>query len=404
MYFHLLGPVEASRGGLRVPLAGTKMHTLLAALLFARGRVVPDTRISQLLWGPHPPATKSAQIYTYVSRLRKLLEPEVTLERRPPGYVLVTGESRVDVVEYERLDRLGRQALTEHRYEEAGALLHGAMDLWQGPLLGNVTGFLADEEAPQWEESRAATLEARVEADLALGRHRHIVAELTRLVADFPLRERMRAQLMTALYRCGRQADALRVFHEGRTVLADELGVDPGIDLTSTHEALLHGTLGPVAQDPAPPAAAPAVAPRPPVTAPDPAPARPAGRVVPVAVRAAGHWRAPAGRGARARSASPAGRRLETSARVRPAAAAAPIAGQGRLSESGEPPARTRRLISIRVAAWVPVVTSRASTVAVAAVRSASSPTMDRTCRSFPRSAGGRRSPAAGLRWTSSSC
>ncbi|MFF0161132.1 BTAD domain-containing putative transcriptional regulator [Streptomyces sp. NPDC005263] len=244
MDFHLLGPVEARREGQRIAISGAKMHTLLAALLLARGRVVPDSRLSSLLWGANPPATMHAQIYTYVSRLRKLLEPEVCLERRSPGYAIVTAGSRLDVVEYERLDRLGRQALQERRYDEAGTLLRNALDLWRGPALANVTEFLADEEAPQWQEGRAATLENRLEADLALGRHQQVTAELTRLVAEFPLRERMRAQLMTALYRCGRQAEAFQVFHEGRKVLADELGVDPGTDLTETHQAVLCGSLG----------------------------------------------------------------------------------------------------------------------------------------------------------------
>ncbi|WP_405403347.1 BTAD domain-containing putative transcriptional regulator [Streptomyces sp. NBC_01104] len=243
MEFHLLGPVEARREGLRIAISGTKMHTLLAALLLARGRVVPDSRLSALLWGANPPATMSAQIYTYVSRLRKLLEPEVSLERRAPGYVIVTTGCGLDVVEYERLDRLGRQALQEGRYDEAGTLLRNALDLWRGPALANVTEFLEEEEAPQWQEEYAATLENRLEADLALGRHQRITAELIRLVAEFPLRERMRAQLMTALYRCGRQSEAFQVFHEGRQVLADELGVDPGRDLREAHQGVLCGTL-----------------------------------------------------------------------------------------------------------------------------------------------------------------
>ncbi|WP_405858839.1 NB-ARC domain-containing protein [Streptomyces sp. NBC_00090] len=248
MDLQLLGPVEATREGTRIALSGTKMHTLLAALLLARGRVVPDTRLSRLLWGAEPPATMSAQIYTYVSRLRKLLDPEVTLERRSPGYAIKTGDSRVDILEYERLDRLGRQALQENRHAESATLLRDALELWQGPMLVNVTEFLTEEEVPQWEEGRAATLENRMEADLALGRHQQIVAELTRLVADFPLRERMRAQLMTALYRCGRQADALHVYDEGRAVLADELGVDPGSGLKAAHQALLCATLDLVPQ------------------------------------------------------------------------------------------------------------------------------------------------------------
>lgn len=244
MEFHLLGPVEARREDLRIAVSGAKMRTLLAALLLARGRVVPDSRLSALLWGPNPPATMSAQIYTYVSRLRKLLGPEVSLERRAPGYALVTAGSRLDVVEYERLDRLGRKALREHRYDEAGTLLRHALDLWRGPALANVTEFLAEEETAHWSEGYAASLENRLEADLALGRHQQVTAELVRLVAEFPLRERMRAQLMTALCRCGRQTEAFHVFHEGRKVLAEELGVDPGRDLMDTHQAALCGTLG----------------------------------------------------------------------------------------------------------------------------------------------------------------
>ncbi|WP_326670084.1 AfsR/SARP family transcriptional regulator [Streptomyces sp. NBC_01257] len=243
MEFHLLGPVEARREGLRIAVPGTKMRTVLAALLLARGRVVPDSRLSALLWGANPPATMSAQIHTYVSRLRKLLEPEVSLERRAPGYVIVTTGCLLDVVEYERLDRSGRQALQDGRYDAAGTLLRNALELWRGPALADVTEFLEEEEAPHWQEEYAATLENRLEADLALGGHQRITAELIRLVVEFPLRERMRAQLMTALYRCGRQSEAFQVFDEGRELLADELGVGPGHDLREAHQGILCGNL-----------------------------------------------------------------------------------------------------------------------------------------------------------------
>ncbi|WP_224273735.1 AfsR/SARP family transcriptional regulator [Streptomyces sp. LS1784] len=243
MEFSLLGPVEARRNGKPIGLSGTKMRTLLAALLIARGRVVPDARLSWLLWGAYPPTTMNAQIYTYVSRLRKLLEPEVAIVRRAPGYAIETGDSLIDVVEFERLERESRAALQAHRYEEAGALLNRALDLWRGPALANTTDLLVEQQESHWEEVRAAALENRVEAGLALGHHQHLTAELVRLVCDFPLRERMRAQLMTALFRSGRQADALRVFHEGRRVLADELGVDPGAELTGTYQAVLNGSL-----------------------------------------------------------------------------------------------------------------------------------------------------------------
>ncbi|CAL9516689.1 Regulatory protein AfsR [Streptomyces sp. enrichment culture] len=270
MEFRLLGPVEASDGTRLIALSGSKVHTVLAALLLARGRVVSDGRMSELLWGWSPPATMNAQIYTYISRLRKHLGPGVDLVRRQPGYQLVAADARVDVLEFERLERLGRAALEERRHPEAAGLLRRALDLWRGPALANVTPQLADAELPRLEEARTSCLEHRIEADLALGHHQQLVGELTGLVSEFPVRERLRAQLMTALYRCGRQAEALHVFHEGRHVLAEELGVDPGPDLTSTYQAVLSGEL--TAPAPSSPVlltgAAPAVAP--PVTLPPP--------------------------------------------------------------------------------------------------------------------------------------
>ncbi|MET7851347.1 BTAD domain-containing putative transcriptional regulator [Streptomyces avermitilis] len=257
MEFQLLGPVEAREGARRVALSGSKVHTVLAVLLLARGRVVGDSRLSSLLWGWDPPATMNAQIYTYISRLRKHLGSDVELVRRQPGYQLLAEGSHVDLVEFERLDRLGRGALEERRFPEAGELLRRALDLWQGPALSNVTPHLAEAELPQLEESRMSALERRIEADLALARHQRLVPELTGLVGEFPVRERLRAQLMTALYRCGRQAEALRAFHEGRDVLAEELGVDPGTDLTDTYQAVLTGELSRLPQPAQLPTAAP---------------------------------------------------------------------------------------------------------------------------------------------------
>ncbi|WP_370147546.1 BTAD domain-containing putative transcriptional regulator [Streptacidiphilus sp. EB129] len=225
-------------------MSGSKVHTVLATMLLAEGRVVSDTRLSSMLWGWDPPATASAQIYTYMSRLRRYLGLEVEIVRRPPGYVLNAPGSRIDVEEFERLDRLGREALRERRYPEAQSLLREALRLWQGPALANVTEFMQETELPRLEEARMLTLESRIEADLALGLHEPVTAELTRLVAEFPMRERLRAQLMTALYRCGRQADALNTFHQGRALLAEQLGVDPGEALGATYQAVLVGDVG----------------------------------------------------------------------------------------------------------------------------------------------------------------
>lgn len=244
MEFRVLGPVEAVQGGERVALSGSKIHTVLAAMLLAQDRVVSDARLSSLLWGWDPPATASAQIYTYMSRLRKQLGEEAEIVRRPPGYVLRAPGARVDLVEFRQLERDGRRALAERRFEEASELLRRALRLWRGAALANVTEHLLDAELAPLEEERMLALESRIEADLELGRHEQVTAELTGLVAAFPVRERLRAQLMTALYRCGRQADALHAYYEGRKVLAEQLGIDPGEVLGSTYQAVLGGELG----------------------------------------------------------------------------------------------------------------------------------------------------------------
>lgn len=259
MEFRILGPVEARRDDEPVVLSGTKIKTVLAALLLARGRVVSDTRLSHLLWGWSPPATVSAQIYTYISRLRMQLGDGVRIVRQPPGYTLDTANSQVDFLEFERLARLGAEAYDAGDLKRADAHLRGALELWRGTALSNVTELLADAELPRLEEARATATELRIEVDLALGRHRQLVPELTSLVAEFPVRERMRAQLMKALYLCGRQADAIIAYHEGRRVLAEELGVTPGAELAEVYQAVLAGE--PVMEPAAPIAATRAVTP-----------------------------------------------------------------------------------------------------------------------------------------------
>src|SRR5262249_46808199 len=129
------------------------------------------------------------------------------------------------------------------RYAEAGSLLRQALALWRGPALCDATDRLIEVEGPHLEEARTMALEARIDADLAVGRHRQLTPELSGLVSTHLLRERFRAQLMTALYRCDRQAEAVAAYHEGRTVLAEELGVDPGPELTETYQQLLTGAL-----------------------------------------------------------------------------------------------------------------------------------------------------------------
>ncbi|MEU7934864.1 AfsR/SARP family transcriptional regulator [Micromonospora echinofusca] len=245
MEFRVLGPVGAWRGDAEVALDGAKQRTVLAALLLAEGRTVPDTRLCELLWGEHPPATFAAQLYNYVSRLRKYLGAEVDIVRQWSGYQLRIGAAQLDLDEFERLAETGREALRDGRYAEAAERLHAALSLWRGPALSNVTEHLAAAETHRMAELRMAVLESRIEADLRLGRHVRLVPEVTQLVAEHPLHEGLRGHLMTALLHCDRQADALAVYHEGRRVLADELGVDPGPLLTEAYRSILAGPPAP---------------------------------------------------------------------------------------------------------------------------------------------------------------
>lgn len=150
MEFSILGPVEASVGGTDIPLDGTKQRTTLAALLLAHGHMVTDDRLSALLWGWEPPATMSAQIYTYISRLRKRLGPGIRLERRGPGYWLDIGRSGFDWAEFERLAGTGTRALTDGRFEQAARDLRDALALWSAPALSNTTDYLGEIELPGW--------------------------------------------------------------------------------------------------------------------------------------------------------------------------------------------------------------------------------------------------------------
>ncbi|MFF2542877.1 BTAD domain-containing putative transcriptional regulator [Kitasatospora sp. NPDC058063] len=259
MELRILGPVDVLDGGREVPLDGAKQRTVLAALLLAEGRLLPDERLSTLLWGCDPPATRNAQLYTYVSRLRGRLGPEVALLRRPPGYRLDLGTATFDLHAFERAAEQGRAELAAGRPRRAAELLCAALAHWRGTPLAGTTEHLTGRELPRLEELRLTALEHRIDAELELGRHDALVAELTSLVAEHPVREKLRGQLMTALHRCGRQADALGVYQHGRRLLVEELGVDPGPGLRALHRAVLHGELSA-------PAAAPAAVESAPVT------------------------------------------------------------------------------------------------------------------------------------------
>lgn len=244
MDFGILGPVCASISGADVALGGAKQRTVLAALLLAEGRVLSNERLTTLLWGCAPPATASAQIHTYVSRLRNWFRPDVEVVRQAPGYLMRLNGAGYDYHTFVSLVRSGHTELRAGRGAAAATCFQQALELWRGPALADVTEFLNEEAAPKLDEARMEALDARIEAELSLGGHRRLVSELTGLVAEHPFREKLRIQLMTALYRCDRQADALQVYEEGRRILAEELGVDPSAALTRAYRAVLTGELG----------------------------------------------------------------------------------------------------------------------------------------------------------------
>ncbi len=239
MRFKILGPLEVRDDGRVIPVRAGKLTALLAALLLRRNEVVPTDRLVEELWSGEAPATALKTLQLYVSQLRKLL-PAETLVTRPPGYVLNVGPDEVDADQFEELLASGREALEAGDPERAAATLRCALALWRGPPLVDFTYHqFARGEIERLEELRLEALEERVDADLARGRHTDIVGELEALTHEHPLRERLRVHLMLALYRCGRQADALAVFREARRRLNDELGIEPGPELRALEAAIL---------------------------------------------------------------------------------------------------------------------------------------------------------------------
>ena len=231
MEFRVLGPFDVVAGEKPVALGGTKQRALLARLLLDAGRTVAADRLVDDLWGETPPETAKKMIQIYVSRLRKLL-PEGTLQTRAPGYQLTPPAGSLDLERFEQLRVGGRLALEQGRYHDAARMLREALALWRGPPLAEfVNEPFAAQQAARLDELRTAALEARIHAELELGHASDAVPELEALVAEHPLRERLRGHLMVSLYRCGRQADALGVFRDARCALSDELGLEPSSEL-----------------------------------------------------------------------------------------------------------------------------------------------------------------------------
>jgi DNA-binding SARP family transcriptional activator/ABC-type transport system substrate-binding protein len=243
MDFHILGPIEVLDAGRIVPLGGAKQRAALAVLLLHPNEVVSRDRLIEGLWGASPPATAGHTLDTYMSRLRRALGSEGDGPRvvsRRPGYSLRVEDGELDLQRFEILLEEGRQTLRAGNYQRAAELLRQGLSLFRGPPFDDLAhASFAQSETSHLDELPLAALEERIEADLALGRHLEILSELQALVTKHPFRERFWAQLMLALYRSGRQADALDAFERARHHLAEELGVDPGPPLQRLHEDIL---------------------------------------------------------------------------------------------------------------------------------------------------------------------
>jgi DNA-binding SARP family transcriptional activator len=239
MEFRILGALEMWDERGEVLLAGPKPRALLALLLLHPNQVVPADRLIDELWGEDSPEDAAAALRVNVSRLRKAL-PQDVLTTTSPGYLVRVEPNELDLHRFERLVDEGRSLLARGLAADASDRLRDALSLWRGPALADFAyESFAQAAIARLEEIRLAAIELRIDADLALGRHDELVGELEGFVAEHPLRERLRRYLMTALYRSGRQAEALDAYQDARRALVDELGIDPSPALQELERAIL---------------------------------------------------------------------------------------------------------------------------------------------------------------------
>src|SRR4051794_22422667 len=230
MEFRLLGPLEVLDGDTPIVLGGLRQRTLLARLLVSPNRTVAVDRLVEDVWGEAVPDSAAKMVQIFVSQLRKLLGAE-TLVTRPPGYLVVADQEAIDIGRFDRLRRTGHAELEAGEAAVAGARLREALGLWRGEALAEFAEPFAQAERHRLDELRLLCFEDRVEADLMAGRHAELVGELAAEVARHPLRERLHRQLMLALYRSSRHADALAVYQQLRRRLDDDLGLEPSLEL-----------------------------------------------------------------------------------------------------------------------------------------------------------------------------
>lgn len=242
MEFGLLGPLVVRDGTRVVPVSAPRQRVLTAALLLSAGRVVSLDALAGILWEDQPPAGARGALHSAVQRLRSTLGTSGAdlVETRPPGYLIKVGDGELDVRSFGVLAARGHAAAEAGAWAEAAGLLRDALALWRGEPLADVPSqLLRDREVPSLEDQRLQALVARIDADLHLGRHGEVVAELRQLAAAHPLQEQFHAQLMLSLYRSGRQADALAAYQDVRRVVTGELGIEPSPELRLLHQRIL---------------------------------------------------------------------------------------------------------------------------------------------------------------------
>ncbi|MFE9601389.1 BTAD domain-containing putative transcriptional regulator [Streptomyces hokutonensis] len=244
--FSVLGPVRAWHGEQELDLGSPQQRAVLAALLLRRGRPVALTELLDAVWGEEQPAASVSVLRTYVSRLRKVLEPERDTSEDPllvvsvgDGYVVRLPNDALDLAMFEERVAEAKRLRAAGELSAAADLLHTALDGWQGAALAGVPGPLAESESSRLNEEQLAALEVRLDLDVELGRHDEVIAELISLSGKHPLREQLCRLLMLALYRSGRQAEALETYRRTRSTLVAELGIEPGAPLQDLHDRIL---------------------------------------------------------------------------------------------------------------------------------------------------------------------
>jgi DNA-binding SARP family transcriptional activator len=264
--FQILGPLRACRGDEELDLGPGKQRAVLTVLLLNVGRPVSVAQIVEAVWSDDPPENGANVVQKYVVGLRRVLDPD-----RPPrspaqllaltdaGYVLRVAPDAVDAEVFQQKVRRARAAQAEHRLADTAAELRAALALWHGEPLAGLSGSVFEVARARLVDSRATAQEAWAETGLRLGLHREVAADLVKMVGEFPYREQLRGQLMLALYRCGRQAEALATFRDVRGLLRDEYGIEPGASLQELHRRILRSD--PTLAAPAAPAEDPEPAP-----------------------------------------------------------------------------------------------------------------------------------------------